>query len=153
VPTPVPAPTPTPTVVPATDDIAEQRKQDKAADEAKTVSPATINEAIINEAIAQILTAMKANNCASQAWVMSQIRAAVPEPIRTMGAQARIYYGNYLKLEPTTGANVSRTAVWGKLDEVTSGVPPVPDDINDYVLMSIAGVVQWVQTEEFACPI
>ena len=33
-----------------------------------------------------------------------------------MGAQARTYYGNYLKLEPTTGANVSRTAVWGKLD-------------------------------------
>jgi len=32
-------------------------------------------------------------------------------------------------------------------------LPSPPDTKNDYVLMSIAGVVQWVQTEEFACPI
>jgi hypothetical protein len=32
-------------------------------------------------------------------------------------------------------------------------LPSPPDTENDYVLMSIAGVVQWVQTEEFACPI
>lgn len=32
-------------------------------------------------------------------------------------------------------------------------VPHPPDAENDYVLMSIAGAVKWVQTEEFACPI
>lgn len=43
--------------------------------------------------------------------------------------------------------------IWRPFGIEANSLPPVPDAINDYVLMSIAGVIQWIQTEEFACPI
>lgn len=45
------------------------------------------------------------------------------------------------------------TEIQEQIDVLAEGaVPPRPDAVNSYVLMSIAGVVQWVQTAEFTCP-
>ena len=45
------------------------------------------------------------------------------------------------------------TEIQEQIDVLAEGaVPPRPDAVNNYVLMCIAGVVQWVQTAEFACP-
>lgn len=50
-----------------------------------------------------------------------------------------------------TGGAASIKKIWRPFSIET--LPSPPDTENDYVLMSIAGVVQWVQTEEFACPV
>lgn len=45
------------------------------------------------------------------------------------------------------------TEIQEQIDVLAVGaVPPRPDAVNNYVLMCIAGVVQWVQTAEFTCP-
>lgn len=61
----------------------------------------------------------------------------------------------YYKLYQFSVSNFVATIqkIWRPFGIEANNIPPIPDTVNDYVLMSVAGVIQWVQTEEFACPI